>query len=483
MCIHAHAQYDKFRKAEGPVSSHAFSYLGSAGYAYQKGHFLQLGLIYGTNYNHVNNNVKNRLDNMKYDVKWDYAVFGMGLGADIGIVKSGMAFAPKIFGEFETHQKLLFYRFNLIQYFAGGKHDLRLMPEVGAYFGKGSHIAVMAGYSQPLKQQIKDISRLRIGINVYPAGLSTLASKVKLEKEKAEAPIKKVDGIKEPDMVFVQGGSFQLGCEQDQYKDRSQFSTMSIPGDERPRHEAIIPDFSIGKYEVTVAEFKEFVKQTGYITEKEQVAKLNKGIFYKLGLLRKRQGSCFWNGLNWQNKDLTWRQDALGNKRTDDQDNHPVIYVTVNDALRYCEWLSVQTGKKYRLPTEAEWEFAASDGAKNANNIFAGGDVIDDVAWFKDNGRKCTHMVGVKKASELGIYDMTGNVMEMCMDWYDAHYYEKSILRNPTGPEQSKTIIRYYSIRGGSWGAPPADCRIRRRNYAEMSTATNCLGFRLVMEK
>lgn len=483
LCLCTQAQYDKFRKAEGPISSHAFSSLGSVGYAYQRGHFLQLALIYGTNYNHVNNSLRNRIDNLKYDVKWDYAVFGVGMGADIGVVQSGMAFAPKIFAEFETHQKMLLYRVNVLQYFAGGRHDMRLMPEFGVYFGKKTHYAVLAGYSQPLRHQIKEISRLRVGVNVYPAILNGIAYKVARERKADEVGFTKTNTVKEPEMVYVAGGTYNMGCNADKYKDRAQFGVLNIPGDEKPKHEVTLPDFYIGKNEVTVAEFREFVKQTGYVTEKERIANINKGIFYRMGILKNKQGSCYWNGLNWQNKHLTWQNDALGNKRTDDQENHPVIYITVNDALKYCEWLSVQTGKKYRLPTEAEWEYAAGGGNQSGDYFFAGGDSLDDVAWYKENSRKSTHMVGIKKPNELGINDMTGNVMEMCLDWYDAHYYEKTILNNPQGPEQSSTIIRYYSIRGGSWGASPADCRIPRRNFSEMGTASNCLGFRLVAEK
>jgi formylglycine-generating enzyme required for sulfatase activity len=481
--LSSQAQYDKFRKAEGPVSSHAYAGLGSIGYAYQRGHFLQLALIYGTNYNHVNNSLKNRIDNLKYDVKWDYAVFGIGAGADIGIVQSGMAFGPKLFAEFETHQKMLLYRINVIQYFVNGGHDMRIMPEFGVYFGKKNHLAVLAGYSQPVAKQIKDISRLKIGLNVYPGLLNGITYKIAKEQKADAEAFKPAPGIKAPEMVLVQGGTFKMGANIDKYKYKSVLNVMNVPGDEKPEHEVTMPDYYIGKNEVTVAEFREFVKQTGYVTEKERINKINKGIFYRLGILKNRQGSCFWNGLNWQNKHLVWTNDVLGNNRADDQDNHPVIYVTVNDALKYCEWLSVQTGKKYRLPTEAEWEYAASGGNQNNNFIFPGSDSLDEVAWHKGNSRKSTHMVGLKKPNELGIYDMAGNVMEMCSDWYDAHYYEKTALTNPQGPEQSSTIIRYYSIRGSSWAAGAADSRTTRRNFCEMGTASNCLGFRVVAEK
>lgn len=483
-CFSAHAQYNKFRNAEAPVSSHEFAPLGSLGYAYQHGHFLQLALIYGTNYGQKKGIVKTSLGQRLNNSKWHHSIFGIGLGTDIGWMLSGnTVYGPKAFVEFETYQKTLFYRINAIQYFVNDAHDLRVMPEFGVYVGKHHHFAVLAGYSQPVKKQIKEISRLKIGLNIYPAFINGITYKVAKEQKADTSRFKPVDGIKEPDMVLVQGGTFKMGANMIQYKDKRVLRIENVPEDEKPQHDVTLPDYYIGRNEVTYAEFREFVKQTGYETQKHRVDKINNGIFYQLGILKNTQGACFWNGKEWENRHLNMDYNAHGHLRTVDEDNHPVIYVTVNDALKYCEWLSVQTGKKYRLPTEAEWEYAAAGGNKSAGYTLPGGNTPEEIAWYKGNSKRTTHMVGIKKPNELGINDMAGNVMEMCMDWYDAQYYERATPNNPQGADESLTGNHYYSIRGSSWAGSAADSRITSRNYCEMGTASNCLGFRLVAEK
>lgn len=478
----SNAQYDKFRKAEAPVASHAFAPLGSVGYAYQGKHFLQLGLMYGTNYAHPKNSLKKK-NFLRTDGHWDYNVLGLGLGTDIGWLSTGKVFAPKFFVEFETYQRTLFYRMNAIQYTVGDAKDLRIMPEFGVYLGKNNHIALMAGYSQPIKKEIKEISRLKIGLTVYPALVNGISYKVANEMKVDTQAFKPVPGIKEPEMVLVKGGTFRMGANMIQVKDKRVLRVTDVPEDEQPTHQVTLPDYYIGKHEVTYAEFREFIKQTGYVTQKDRVEKLNYGLIYQTGLIKNKNGACFWNGNEWEIRHLNLDNDAVGHKRTAAHDNDPVIYITVNDALKYCEWLSVQTGKKYRLPTEAEWEYAASGGNKSQGYIFPGGGSLDEVAWYKSNSKRSTHKVGTKKPNELGIYDMAGNVMEMCMDWYDATYYQWSKNDNPQGPEEYLNKSRNYSIRGSSWASTADDSRTTRRNFCEMGTASNCLGFRVVAEK
>lgn len=476
------AQYDKFRTSSTPVSSHAFAPLGSVGYSYQHAHFLQMALIYGTNYAYPKSH-KTNTHPLRTDGNWDYNIFGIGIGTDIGWLPDNRVFGPKVFIEFETYQKTLFYRINAIQYFMGDRHDMRIMPEFGVYLGGKHHVAIMGGYSQPVAKRIKDISRFKIGLNIYPAMINGITYKVAKEKREDTAAFKPVTGIREPDMVFVQGGTFMMGATIIKVKDKRVLKITDVPEEERPEHEVTLPDYYIGKNEVTYAEFREFIKQTGYVTEKDRVDKINNGIFYQLGIIKNKQGACFWNGNEWENRHLNLDNDASGRIRTADMDNHPVIYITVNDALKYCEWLSVQTGIKYRLPTEAEWEYAAAGGSKSMDYIFPGGNVLDEVAWCKSNSKKTTHKAGTKKPNELGINDMAGNVMEMCMDWYDANYYQRAKPENPQGPEEYISSDHYYSIRGSSWAGNADDSRTTRRNFCETSTASNCLGFRVVAEK
>jgi len=137
-------------------------------------------------------------------------------------------------------------------------------------------------------------------------------------------------------MVFVKGGTFQMG-------------SNDGDDDEKPVHTVTVSDFWMGKYEVTVAEFEKFISETDYYTDAE-----------------KSSGSYFWTGRKWEMKTgVDWRCDAQGNVRKSTKLNHPVIHVSWNDAVAYCDWLSKKTGQNYRLPTEAEWEYAARSGSKN----------------------------------------------------------------------------------------------------------------------
>ena len=238
----------------------------------------------------------------------------------------------------------------------------------------------------------------------------------KYQKNKQESLNKLTGGI---DLVYVRGGSFEMGSEKGE-------------SDEKPMHTITLSNYFIGKYEVTVGQFRKFIAATGYKTS----ADIN-------------GGSYLWNGSQWKlQPGINWEYDALGFKRPETEENHPVIHVSWTDALEYTKWLSSVTGKAFRLPTEAEWEFAARGGMSSNGYTFAGSNDINQVAWSLDNKSNQTFPVGKKQPNELGIYDMTGNVWEWCNDWYDADYYAKSPSTNPLG---SKSGL-FKVIRGGSWG-------------------------------
>jgi formylglycine-generating enzyme required for sulfatase activity len=238
----------------------------------------------------------------------------------------------------------------------------------------------------------------------------------KYQKNKQESLNKLTGGI---DLVYVRGGSFEMGSEKGE-------------SDEKPMHTITLSNYFIGKYEVTVGQFRKFIAATSYKTS----ADIN-------------GGSYLWNGSQWKlQPGINWEYDALGFKRPEIEENHPVIHVSWTDALEYTKWLSSVTGKAFRLPTEAEWEFAARGGMSSNGYTFAGSNDINQVAWSLDNKSNQTFPVGKKQPNELGIYDMTGNVWEWCNDWYDADYYAKSPSTNPQG---SKSGL-FKVIRGGSWG-------------------------------
>ena len=144
-------------------------------------------------------------------------------------------------------------------------------------------------------------------------------------------------------------------------------------------------------------------------------------------------------------------------------DNHPVDSVSWDDTQEFLEKLNEITGETYRLPTEAEWEYAARGGNQSKGYKFAGGNALKEVAWYDENSNNSTQPVGQLKPNELGIHDMSGNVWEWCEDWYDV---EK----------------KYKILRGGSWFNYDSYCEFSSRYYYYPHVRYNYFGFRLVKE-
>jgi sulfatase modifying factor 1 len=252
------------------------------------------------------------------------------------------------------------------------------------------------------------------------------------------------------EMIWVEGGSFMMGSNDGEE-------------DEKPVHEVNLKGFFMGKYEVTRGQFRKFVDATNYQTEAE-----------------KDGGAWIWSSeeKKWLKKEgLNWKKDAKGNDCYKTKENHPVIFVSHNDAIAYINWLKSTSNKKYRLPTEAEWEYAAKGGNKNSLYKYAGSNNIDEVAWY-GNANDETHPIGTKKANALGIFDMTGNVWEWCNDWYDKNHYQYSMKSNPEG---LLTGV-YRVLRGGSFDYLTDDCRPANRNLNKPSIRSNFIGFRLACD-
>jgi formylglycine-generating enzyme required for sulfatase activity len=210
----------------------------------------------------------------------------------------------------------------------------------------------------------------------------------------------KPSNIAPENMVLLAGGTFKMG--------RSDLSSA-----EKPVHQVTVSSFYISKYELTQAE---------------------------------------------------WLA-VMGNNPCEHKcDNCPVENITWDDANDYCRAKSSKTGRVYRLPTEAEWEYAARGGNKSNGYIYSGINNIDDVGWFWNNsGGSATHPVGQKQPNELGLYDMTGNVWEWCSDYFDDNYYSNSPSQNPQGASTGF----YRVIRGGGWAdfSCPAAVRLNARYY------------------
>ncbi|MCC6463310.1 MAG: SUMF1/EgtB/PvdO family nonheme iron enzyme [Saprospiraceae bacterium] len=216
-----------------------------------------------------------------------------------------------------------------------------------------------------------------------------------------------------PDMVFVKGGTFTMGSPKNE-ADRN---------DDETQHPVTLSDFAIGKYPVT-----------------QQL---------------------------WQ--------DIMGNDPSNFKGvDLPVEMVSWDDVQDFLQKLNAcYPGQRYRLPTEAEWEYAARGGSQSKGFIYAGSNNLDEVGWHRNNAGSKTHPVGQKKANELGLYDMSGNVWEWCADWYDN--YPSDLQTNPHGPGSGTGRVR----RGGGWARYPHGCRVAYRSLWQPGIRISIVGFRL----
>ena len=224
-----------------------------------------------------------------------------------------------------------------------------------------------------------------------------------------------------PEMITVTGGTFVMG------------NSRSAEANEAPGHSVTLTTFSIAKTPVTVEQYITFCNATNRrMPEKPE----------------------------WE-----WSS------------NHPIANVTWHDATRYCEWLSQETKNSYRLPTEAEWEYAARGGNEGKGSMFSGSDDIDEVGWFVGNSDSHSHNVATKKPNQLGLYDMSGGVWEWCNDKYDATYYQTSPYLNPKGGIGKNRVVR-----GGSWYVAANLCRVSTRSFCAPGHSYFNLGFRIASD-
>ena len=220
------------------------------------------------------------------------------------------------------------------------------------------------------------------------------------------------------DMVQVRGGTFTMGCAQAQESDCYSY--------EKPARQVTLSDFYIGRYEVTQYIWKQIM------------------------------------GINI-------------NPSSNRRDNLPVENVSWDDVQEFLEKLNERTGKTYRLPTEAEWEYAARGGNQGRGYVYSGSNTLEDVGWYVDNSDEVTHPVGMCKANELGLFDMSGNVDEWVNDWFGA--YSEGALNNPTGPSSGRSRV----VRGGSSVREEDFSRVSYRGGWTPGSSNNYLGFRLAI--
>ena len=172
-----------------------------------------------------------------------------------------------------------------------------------------------------------------------------------------------------------------------------------------------------------------------------------------------------------------WRAVMGSNPSKFKGDNLPVEQVSWNDCQTFINRLNSYTGRNFRLPTEAEWEFAARGGNYSRHYKYSGSNYISDVAWYCDNSGNRTHPVGTKQANELGLYDMSGNVWEWCSDWYGS--YSSYSQSNPTGATSGFGRVE----RGGNWCGLARYCCSSHRSYYAPGNSFDALGLRLVLSQ
>ena len=255
-----------------------------------------------------------------------------------------------------------------------------------------------------------------------------------------------------PDLALIPGGDFLMGSD-------------DAEEDERPVHRVQMDDFLLGVQPVTHAEYARFVKETGHRAP----------AIYELPVVVKAGGTERERAFRQAGGSYVWVEGVPPGERA----GHPVTLVRYDDAVAYCAWLSAETGKPFRLPTEAEWEKAARGGAESKR--YPWGDRLDrNMANFLvDPAQRGTHGTTPCRAypaNAFGLFDMAGNVWEWVQDWYDARYYATEGSRNPTGPASGHLRV----LRGGSWLV--ADVRMlscSHRHKVPPDTYSYAIGFRV----
>lgn len=243
-----------------------------------------------------------------------------------------------------------------------------------------------------------------------------------ISAQKQEKPKKlefTVEGITF-EMILVEGGRFMMGDEVE--------NDIDCYEDEAPIHRVTLADFYIGKLEVT--------------------------------------------------QEL-WRAVMHYNPSHFRGYKNPVENISWEDCQLFINRLNKLLGQNFRLPTEAEWEYAARGGNKSRGFMYSGNKKIKKVAWYWDNSKRNEHPVAYLMPNELGLYDMSGNVYEWCYDWYEDKYPTESQV-NPKGPKNEKNKLFRRVIRGGSWATVKHFCRVANRDSGNPNLGTSTSGFRIV---
>jgi len=236
-------------------------------------------------------------------------------------------------------------------------------------------------------------------------------------------------------LIEVEGGSFVMG-------------NNNGEKDERPQHQVKLEDFYITAHEITHGQYCKFLNEQDKLEGRKE------------------------NWIDFDDSDCKIKYNRKGYFPKPGFINHPVIEVTWDGAKAFCEWAGG------RLPTEAEWEYAAKGGKYSESYKYSGADNPGKVACYDMNSQGSTHVVGKKKPNELKIYDMSGNVWEWCNDYYKSGYYSISAMHDPKGPAWGTGRV----VRGGSWGYNEYYLRTTYRKLNSSDAGNFNLGFRMVKD-
>ncbi len=277
-------------------------------------------------------------------------------------------------------------------------------------------------------------------------------------------------------LAYIPPGTFFMGSSKEEIARLNKESNSSIYDDEGPRHEVMLTrGYYMGIHEVTIRQFREFIRDTDYRAESEKTG--------GSGYNETR------NAIEGRNRHYTWK-----NIGWPQSDQHPVVNVSWYDAKAFCAWLSKREGKTYALPSEAQWEYACRAGTTTA---FHHGDDYEGLALVGNSadadfraklpqfawgiqardGYPFTAPVGQFRKNTFGLHDMHGNVSEWCEDWYQANYYETSPREDPVNTKAGK----YRLARGGSWNVRARDCRSATGNPFLPDHCSSEVGFRVVL--
>mgnify|MGYP001347239307 CR=1 FL=1 len=253
-----------------------------------------------------------------------------------------------------------------------------------------------------------------IEIGLHNLKIGDWNKSIKVEKDKTHSLSAQTD-LSEIEMVLITGGTFKMG------------SSLGAKS-EMPVHSVNVNDFFLSIYEITHNQW-----------------------FFVMGSNHSSYKGC---------------------------NECPVSNINWNEVQDFLKKINESTGKKYRLPTEAEWEYAARGGIYSKNYEYSGSNNVEEVAFFEKNSENTIKPVGQKMPNELGIYDMSGNVWEWCSDWYSRTYYSESPLNNPKGPLSGNL----RSLRGGSWYSEPKHMTVFYRSSGDPNNRNPGIGFRIALD-